>query len=198
MNNVKVDGHATVMLRLFAFVIILPPLCTGASVENKGNFGASSFINNHSDLLVLVTFVVLSIVIVFLCGGCTDIEVSTDTHPACGDSRSKRDYSSIGMGGATVVTEIYDPNRQQVPLPYSLSPQILNTANTFVGYESSTLSAQAYLPGNNVRPTAPSAQDCQPTRIGPGVHHPVGESEMPPPSYSEAVGASRSYQNYGF
>ncbi|KAL3852549.1 hypothetical protein ACJMK2_016173 [Sinanodonta woodiana] len=201
MNNVKVDNHVTVMLRSFTFVTILPSLCAGVSVENEGNFGASSFINNHAYLLVLAsitTFAVLSIVIIFLCGGCTDIEVGTDTHPACGASRSKRDYNNIGLGSKTVVTEIYDPNGQQATLPYSLNPQTFNTAHTFVGYESSTQSAQAYLLGNNVRPTAQTAQDYQATRLGPGVHHPAGESEIPPPSYSEAVGASRSNQKYGF
>ena len=147
--------------------------------------------------VVGVSVVIVTVLLVVLCGGCTPMEVGSDGHSAAGGGKNYNtyQYDSVATDANTRVMNAgtslpNDPfQHQDNSLPYVLHPQGMHTANDFAGYNE---------PANALGYTGPGNQNAQ----RPGAHQPAGQSEPPPPNYYEATRdhghRAAATQNYGW
>ncbi|OWF41603.1 uncharacterized protein LOC110462180 [Mizuhopecten yessoensis] len=177
------------------------PLTGGAPVSDSTNLRESWFLTHPIAVCGLSVCALVLTAILFLvqCGGCTDMEVGTDSHPASGGGG--KSATSAVTYSSPMETD-YDSHAGGAGLPYSLNPNI-NTTQGFAGYQSVGSSNIAGYGQGNVQtaggyqaPMAPSAPSIQtqgyqvqnppnaPT-LGPNAHRPA--VEPPPPSYNESV-----------
>ncbi|XP_060079026.1 uncharacterized protein LOC132558464 isoform X2 [Ylistrum balloti] len=189
-------------LHLVTTAIACFPLISGAPVGDSTDLTNSWLLTHPVAVLIISSCVLLltAILLAIQCGGCTEMEVGTDSHPAAGGDGKP-------SGGAVTFSSPLDINGESntggAGLPYSLNPNV-NTTPGFAGYQT--------VGGNNIAgygqggmqtaggyqaPMSPSTPAIQtqgyqvqsqpdaPT-LGPHAHRPA--VEPPPPSYNESVG----------
>ena len=143
----------------------------------------------YAVLIVSASLIVL-VVVVTLCGGCTPMEVGSDDHAASGGhNASDTQYSSVVTdvnsrvmsSGTTLPNDPYTPQYQG--LPYDPHPQ---TAHRFTGY-----STPPQAPTQPRLAQMPSQQSYQSGM--PGANRGYQAQELPP-SYNEAIQPSAPVQ----
>lgn len=192
----------TMVENCFSIVVTIlacVPSSGGAPVSDSID---TSWYLTHPVVLVLCVCGLLLCAILFLvqCGGCTEMEVGTESHPAAGGGGK-----SIGAAVtyASPMDTNYDCNTGGTGhgLPYSLNPNV-NTTQGFAGYQSpgeNNIAGYGNIQtaGSYQAPMSPSAPTIQtqgyqvqnpPNAPGPHAHRPA--VEPPPPSYNESVGGS--------
>lgn len=171
----------------------------------------------HPVVLAMMSVCTLVILVMVLiqCGGCTEMEVGTDSHPASGGA-GKSTYSGIvGDANTTVMHSAhtmpgdshYDPNAGSPGLPYSMNP-VGTTVQGFTGYQPvggyQGDNIAGYQPGGfqtqsvggyqaPVQPNAPAIHttgyqvqnQASAPQLGPHAHRPAVEPA--PPSYNESM-----------
>ncbi|KAL5014672.1 hypothetical protein ScPMuIL_008942 [Solemya velum] len=208
----KVMKNVMVTVKYWLLVTLTVVLCSlsvrarrmyedGTDAEIVWTSSSYLYVGTILSLLVVLT---VTVYIVFLCGGCTEMEVGSTDHPACRTSNSNN-YQ-------TVVTDEILPTQQQYStagygqssggLPYSL-----NISAAPSNFNEPISPAASYSHGFNYNstheavPTAPNSQPLPQSvvtgynaqRPGPNAHRPVHdtEDEPPPPTYEESLRHSR-------
>lgn len=128
-----------------------------------------------------VAAVIITVLVITLCGGCTPMEVGSDGHSAAGGkSYNTYQYDSVATDANTRVMNAgtslpNDPfQHEDASLPYALHPQGAHTENNFTGYSPPDNALGYSGPGTGNAPR-------------PGAHRPAGQGEPPPPNYYEAT-----------
>ena len=155
-------------------------------VENSGSdLKDFSLFGEHAALFVIfsVCLTIVSVLLLTICGGCTDMEVGSENHPAASGGSMKHrtsgnyvsDTNTHVMQSSHVMQDNTNTSYGTQPLPYSLPPANMEVQG-FTGYQSGTQAAQS------------SAPPMQPGGYGyaPGSNAHV-QPMAAPPSYNESV-----------
>lgn len=137
--------------------------------------------------------VVTLIVVLFQCGGCVGMEVSSESHPASGgktahptsvvtDANTQVLISSHTLPG----DDPYGSGSGGQGLPYALNPSV-PSAQGFTGYQAMPTQPIPSAPGWG---ESGGGQTNGYRSPGPGAHRPAMGNEPPPPSYNETIRGS--------
>ncbi|XP_041347531.1 uncharacterized protein LOC121367431 [Gigantopelta aegis] len=201
----------TVATRNFLFkvvfdVLLLPLLVESASIQTtEYSITSYSHILAITVVVSVTVFLVLSAVVLFLCGDCYNSEVSSSSHPACVGNKwgggegyqvtAAQDLNSSAMQSSSTFGEVVNPASEHPGLPYSMVPTHIQTEQHFVGYESApSVNISGYTGGNEPQVNRYGGGGLQrgggSQRGGQsGMHiNPLEDApEELPPSYNEAV-----------
>ncbi|XP_005098886.1 uncharacterized protein LOC101848969 [Aplysia californica] len=188
-------------LQLFLWnLLALLPLVLSAPTDDGNALGDSGTLQSLTSdnialgvIVCVVVFLLLVVVAVPGCMDCMNSEVSSESHPACGDTSRKwggavdytpADSRNPGAGFTTgEVVNPSDPYNQQ--LPYAMIPTQVPEQAGFVGYQSGVGGdggLAGYSAGPGRHPSGSEQHQQQQHR-----HYNPMSPEDPPPAYTDAA-----------
>ncbi|KAK3103888.1 hypothetical protein FSP39_022655 [Pinctada imbricata] len=186
------------ILSCTSLLILMVEVNPAASAPIDG--GQSGTISDNAVILsvTLVAAVLLlsAVLFVFLCGGCTGMEVGTESHPA--SSGGKSDHYNDHMITSSMAFPDNNPagGATDQSMPYSLNPTI-PSAPGFAGYQQVPQSDTSGWGGGGYGQTnAPPTQGYGTRSPGPNAHRSPFDTEPPPPSYNESMSRDSDFVSF--